>query len=95
MSKNNELENVLEEIRENLKDRDCNGYFICVTYDDSAGLGRYNASNYLELLGYIQLIKLDLEYAMLDALDETKLLNDESNDTTTLDDTGTNTKLLH
>lgn len=73
MNKNNELIKEISEIDQILTDRNCTGYFICVTFDDAAGLARYNSSDYLQLLGYISLIKLDMSDQMLRALDENRM----------------------
>ncbi len=73
MDKNKELEKEINELSNLLHSRNCTGYFICCTFDDAAGLARYNSESYLELLGYVELIKADLSLQMLDALDQNKL----------------------
>jgi hypothetical protein len=82
MNKNNELKKVINEINKVLKDRDCTGFFLCFTFDDAAGLARYDSSNYLELSGYINLMKMDMEYQMLDSLNSVEEYSDKKNNNT-------------
>lgn len=67
---NKDIQEELKIISDLLKKRNCTGYFIVATFEEGAGLGRYNGEDYLQLLGYVELIKHDLSLAMLEAITE-------------------------
>ena len=68
--KNRDLIKDIKEIYQLLEEKECSGYFLCLSFDEGTGFTRYQAVDFLRLSGLVRMMSTDMELAMLEALHE-------------------------